>query len=394
MKDREQKLGRPEVDPSKARKAALGLATFSLLASACTSEAEPTRSPTPFNTEPVSTEVLPSETPLPTPTAEPTPTPEPSPTPTEVPMYIGFPADQMTTLREQCLQDNPDSLCLPLPVSPVGQDLQLREVSEVTLDVDTSEGRLRIEDFYLELPLPFGSTVRSLGDGEVRVFASHPDSLGIWGDPVKAGRNLTKFDWLIFQQGPFQDVYPDLALTVRKADGSKFSPEDLVLLVGDRQDVSRYQSLVTVGGMDLVLRIYRYGPLHTVAGVPVSESRVALRDLLRNDAGSIVYALPPLGEVWKEAEAYAYAKANCKPVDVGRSDAALLGYAGELLRQAGLPPLDSQPSANLGIYPLEGCVVVYYAPSEEQSFLVFETANGIQVIRQEPLTFEISGYGQ
>lgn len=54
---------------TKVRKAALGLATFSLVASACTSEAKPNVSPTPFNTEPVSTEVSPTQTP----TTEPTP---------------------------------------------------------------------------------------------------------------------------------------------------------------------------------------------------------------------------------------------------------------------------------------------------------------------------------
>lgn len=55
---------------SKARKAALGLAAFSLVATACTSEAKPTVSPTPFNTEPVSTEVSPTETSTTAPTPE------------------------------------------------------------------------------------------------------------------------------------------------------------------------------------------------------------------------------------------------------------------------------------------------------------------------------------
>lgn len=279
----------------------LTLGTF--VASGCAPrELEPTINPT--ATEPYAREIFetpflePTQKPTAILTEDPTATAEPSPTQTEIPLYLGLPSDEVNRLREQCLQDNPDSLCLPLPVSPfvgpVGQDLQLREVSEVTLDVETSEGRLRTEDLYLELPLPFGATVRSLGDGEVRIFASHPASLGIWGDPVKAGRNLTKFDWLILQQGPFQGDYPDLALVIRKADGSRFAPEDLALLVSDRQDVSEYQSLVTVGGMDLVLRIYRYGSPWTFAsGTPseisISESRVTLADLLRNDAGSIVY---------------------------------------------------------------------------------------------------------
>lgn len=270
-------------------------AGLALVATACGEAARPVEvAITPETINTTATEVVPTHILLSTPIEDPTtPTTEPTPTPTEVPMYIGIPADQMTTLREQCLQTNPDSLCLPLPISPANQDLQVQEVSEVGVDVDTSNGRLRIEDFYLELPLPFPSTIQSLGDGEMRVFASHPNSMGIWGDRVKARTNLSMFDWLIFQQGPFQGDFPELALVIRKADGSKFSPDDLVLLVDYGQDVSAYQPLVTVGGTDLVLKIYRYGPQRTFAGFSFSESRVTLEDLLRNDAGSIVYTLPP-----------------------------------------------------------------------------------------------------
>ena len=98
-----------------------------------------------------------------------------------------------------------------------------------------------------------------------------------------------------------------------------------------------------------------------------------------------LYVGLPLGEV----EVYAYAKANCGPVDIGHSDAEVLGYLDELLEQAGFPKESRAKDANLGIYPLDGCWVVYYGPPGGQSVVVFEDVNQeIQVIKTEPFWFD------
>lgn len=83
---------------------------------------EPT--PTEEIEEPTPTPVPPTPTPvLPTPTPEPTPVP---PTPTPEPMrYVGLPPAEVRRLREQCLRENPDSLCLPLPVDPTQPGVEI-----------------------------------------------------------------------------------------------------------------------------------------------------------------------------------------------------------------------------------------------------------------------------
>lgn len=85
-----------------------------------TSVIEPT--PTERIEEPTPTPVPPTPTPVP-----PTPTPEPTATPS-VDLsgcvesvdgkYLGCPPETVRELREFCLEENPNSLCLPLPVDP------------------------------------------------------------------------------------------------------------------------------------------------------------------------------------------------------------------------------------------------------------------------------------
>ena len=352
--------------------------------------------------QPTEVAASPTEAPTRIPTSEPTlvptviPTKEPTPVPTEVPMYVGLPADEVEVLRQECLQENPGSLCLALPISPIGQDLKLEEISEVTFDADVPENigsqtmvRLRVEDLSLDLPLPILSTVRSIGEGEVRVFGSGPGMEGgLWGVPVSLNRNLANLDTLLFQWGSFGGGYPEFMLVIRKADGSTFASDDLALMVGDRQKTALYQTMARIRGVNLTLRILRYESAGILLyGEPIFKSRVELGDLLRNGFGSIVYPLSPLTEVWSETEAYQYAKANCQPIEIGYGEAEIFGYADELLERAGILA-DPESPADRGVYPLGGCVVVYYAPLGGQSVIAFEGKNGeVTVIKTEPFEF-------
>jgi len=53
----------------------------------------------------------------------------------------------------------------------------------------------------------------------------------------------------------------------------------------------------------------------------------------------------------------------------------MFSYADELLEQTGLSD-GSEVPADRGVYPLDGCVVVYYAPQDGQSVVVFESRDG------------------
>src|SRR3989304_3130628 len=100
---------------------------LALVLTACSGAVPVTVDPTVVPTDDLPTAIT-SPTPIEVPTATPTEGPTLVPPSTEIPLYVGLPADEVEVMREQCLQENPDSACLPLPFEPA-QNVEVRLVS-------------------------------------------------------------------------------------------------------------------------------------------------------------------------------------------------------------------------------------------------------------------------
>ena len=199
---------------------------------------------------------LPTEVPI---EVSPTPTLEPSLTPTEVPLYVGLPADEVEALREQCLQENTGSLCLPLPMDPSG--LELTWVEETWEWEGTT-----YHSSSLVIDVEGGFTLLSPMDGLVE-YSRNGNAPGVL---------LPDQTWsLVF------DWDTGLGVTIMpppSADAPPFADADLLIFDGDprmesgSREVQTGNHLVSVSGDS---QIYISGILED--------------DLLRNSAGSIVY---------------------------------------------------------------------------------------------------------
>lgn len=309
MKDREQRLGRPDRLGPRGRNAAIAL---SLMATSC-SYLTPSYEP-----EPVIPERTPTSTPstqetqaAPTPTEYPTATAEPSPTPTEVPMYIGLSADEVEVLRAQCLQENPDSLCLPLPFSAS---------ADATVEVvfwDESDSGLKVADGvngerYLALAVPAGTDLLSPLNGDVWIRAKIPG----YGSPRwlnKPGRTIEGISAVSFAWGPFvaYDGYSEASAALILIKGGcgntrfggrsgriPFREGDLIIPVRSQvavgETLARVETTVCLVIHDLE-SLYFSIPFPDGRGTASGNfafSRTDLSDLLRTEAGSIVYVRP------------------------------------------------------------------------------------------------------
>ncbi len=248
--------------------------------------------------------VLPTVTTTTTATRTVTPTTTPSPTPTEVPMYIGLPPEDVKVLREQCLQKNPDFLCLPLPFAP--SDNTPIEVMESYLP----DGQLK--DRFLVIEVPAGAGLNSPLEGYLWIRGFLPGGWVRWLNP---GRPIEGLSSVSLGWGPFvyygEVVSPSIILELakpgkaelcskpidEKGEGILFEEEDLRVAVESRE-VTLGEKLAETGTR-LCLSIYKMELVHIsffVPGVGLVNGdggygRTDTADLLRNNVGSIVYVL-------------------------------------------------------------------------------------------------------
>lgn len=252
----------------------------------------------------VPTEVQPTATPLPTalptevPTVIPTEEPTPVPTPTEVPLYVGLPADRVEALREQCLQENPDSACLPLPFAPAA-DTPIQSVSNPDYSgsafADGQGG-----DRYLVLEVPAGTVLLSplAGDIWVRGKVSGPDYRWLG----KPGRSIEGLSLISFGFSPFVAYNgfsePSIELRLVKDESVPFREGDLAIPAGNRT-VAIGEVLAQIN-TPVFLQIYVLKPVSLTIFIPIPEGggtwtapwpvgRTIVSDLLANEAGSIIH---------------------------------------------------------------------------------------------------------
>lgn len=304
------------------------LVVVGLLVTACVvNTAQPTEiaAPPTVASSPSVSASMPTDPPASTlePTAVPTEVSTPTTTPTEVPMYVGLPASDVETLRAQCLQENPNSPCLPLPFGPAS-DAEIKVVSDFREDpwVTVSDGK--DGDQYLEAGIPVGTELLSPLAGEVWVRGTVPSYGYRWlGLP---GRKIEGLSMVSFGFGPFVDyswdsdwhTEPSVELTLIKGEcqgtvNGKDGVSPVLFEEGDlgipdpSRDVRTGELLVQTK-VQTCLRITRLVPvLMTITLPPGLGSfddgsqhksglnpfgRIELSDLLTTDAGSIVYVLP------------------------------------------------------------------------------------------------------
>ena len=272
--------------------------------------ASATIAPTPEPTSTLPPTAVPTEVPIAIPTEL------PSPTPTEAPLYVGLSAAEVEALRAQCLQDNPNSICLPLPFAPAN-DVKISVVSESwenywEITVTDGEGGPR----FLSLEIPAGTELFSPLDGDVWIQGVL-DGYG-YNRLLGPGRTIEGVSSILFGWGPFV-VYgsaayngnvPSVELTLvkrkdctagRYQEGSILKEPDLIVHGGSRQ--------VTIGepiaqtAMSMCLQIAVIEPVNISVAIPPGEGggafggrypigRTDLSDLLTTPAGSIVFVLP------------------------------------------------------------------------------------------------------
>jgi len=253
--------------------------------------AEPTRGELVESTAVIPTEVPPTAVPSPTPAAVPTEVPTTTPTevPTEVPMYIGLPANEVEALRAQCLQENPNSLCLPLPVDP------------------TSGSAVSEETWQNEMPWPDGTTKTLLGShlvirGEGGITLLSPLNGGVSYERNGDGPGDLRPDrtfWLIFRWDSGFEIWINRPNLQQAHSSFPIADAEITLFGGDepRQEFgSRATRLgthvVTIVGEGFELFLL-WGERPSFPGDPDNTVRegIWVEDLLRDSHGSIIYLL-------------------------------------------------------------------------------------------------------
>lgn len=267
------------------------------------SEPDPASSGTP----PTAVAAVPTEVPTQVPTEE--------PTPTEVPMYVGLPADVVVKLREQCLQENPDSLCLPLPFAPA-DDAAISVVSELWENfwgVTVADGERGPR--FLSLEVPMGTQLLSPLAGEIWVRGFIPSYgmrwLGLPGRTIE-GVSSVLFGWepIAYDSDIYLGSEPSAELTLVKRkdctgglyqEGDLFKEPDLVIHGGNRKVTTG--EILAQTATSMCLQISAVKPIRVSVLIPPEGGggtvsgqfplgRTDLSDLLTTDAGSIVYVLP------------------------------------------------------------------------------------------------------
>ena len=260
----------------------------------------------------------PTAVPTEVPTATPTKVPTVVPTPTEVPLYVGLSADEVEVLREQCLQENPDSACFPLPFAPIANT----EIGIVTeswenywgVTVTDGEGGNR----FLSLEIPAGTQLVSPLGGEAWIRGSIPGYGIRWlGEPGRTieGVASVSFGWgpfVIYNSGVYRGTEPSVELILVKGEdcteglyreGSIFEEADLAVLGGNRNTAIGEPVALTATGMCLQIAVIEPVLISMVippeggggtTGGRYPIGRTDRSDLLTDAAGSIVYVEPVL----------------------------------------------------------------------------------------------------
>jgi len=247
-------------------------------------------SPTEVVVEPSPTEEIeePTPTPIPpTPTPEPTSTPVPStPTPTPEPMrYIGLPAAEVERLREQCLQENPDSFCLPLPVDPTQPGVEiffLQAESSYSgkvftiLSIRAPAGTV----FYAPCTGVYQLSHRCSKEGEELVCDLSAGEPLLRCEPLSLHYTLAKSSWLTISDFSDPSIFDRLINDWR----------GIPLSLGDVHFVLKSDDLAGLRGV----RVQNNPGVQVFVAIYVGDvyRSVTEGDLLKDDQGRIVFVQP------------------------------------------------------------------------------------------------------
>ena len=289
---------------------------LALVLTACSGAVPVTVDPTVVPTDDLPTAIT-SPTPIEVPTATPTEVPTLVPTSTEIPLYVGLPADEVEVMREQCLQENPDSACLPLPFEPA-QNVEVRLVSNPAwpgVTISDGEG----DDRLIAFEIPAGTDLLSPLAAQIEIKGYFGGGTRWLGLP---GRSVEGLDSVDFGLGPFNTYdfgegpipFPSILLRLRRNDGSCYKPYgerpdnkplfeegDLSIPAGNRQAVMG--ELLVRTETQVCLEILVYKPVRffftilpgEVGGTPNGTypvGRTNLSDPLTTSVGQIVYVKP------------------------------------------------------------------------------------------------------
>lgn len=209
-------------------------------------------------------------------------------------VYVGLPPGEIEELREKCLAENPDSLCLPLPVDPTLPGFKMEEVLDTSWD---------IENRYLRLDVPKGAVVRSpltLEKGSLKGFFQRSHR---YIDDEVAGTEVDLVWYLTEESAPF------FFIRVGRGDGQDYCvciadiPEvgSYCLQTEENELANRCSGSIDAGdpllrvvadGFGLNLGLARKGIVTGQNGVRSRLPRLTLDDLLRDAQGRIVFVLP------------------------------------------------------------------------------------------------------
>ena len=240
--------------------------------------------------------------------------PTAEPTPTEIPPYIGKNAEEVNALQEQCLSDNPGSLCLPLPFEP-----------EINGQIVESEYAGQI--FYqYAIPIPAGTEIVSSFDGEFSIEGMIAGSTEIrFLDQSRSVGGLSsislQFDpfgiynsqWTVVGQEPSEPNYQQFPFAgfviakdyscLGKGDYPPLEEADFsVAYKSGKISSGDILGTANVEGLCLFInhnfltygsfRIYGVDGSYADVGGDLVVSRFSNQDLLRDEFGSIVFVLP------------------------------------------------------------------------------------------------------
>lgn len=188
--------------------------------------------------------------------------------PKEIPTYVGLSADEVTKLREQCLQENSASLCLPLPVDPTLLGLSIRDV-EFTHNYFIGGARYPVAEKYVMVYLPSDARIAAPTSGVFQIERRYSYIV-----PNLEELSLTEVCWM--------DGSLTLCLTARDGPLS----EEMFRTFGNSKILAE-----TVSD-NLVLGIWQYRQTILRSGEEVPASGITSADLLRNGFGSLVFSMP------------------------------------------------------------------------------------------------------
>jgi hypothetical protein len=215
--------------------------------------------------------------------------------------FVGLSASEVGGLRKQCLAENPNSLCLPLPVEPKKVTQILRRSEDWTfsvVEVECSPGAV------IAAPLAVEFEDLSGDDQGLRVHAGEAEDGSVsfagvvFAFYLPGGDGWNEFPLLhvsVESEGRF--LCRSESSLVLQSDSCAAGTEVGNLTVESKTvSVAVGDPLLTVSDEGTAVAIHYFGGAN-VGADGVDRSRVDEDELLRDSAGRIVYVLPVFPQV-------------------------------------------------------------------------------------------------